>query len=161
MFLFAKDELTRRNQRIRLWFLSVLLAIVLFVLAYALPASFSRNMADVMDVVEMVFLTTSIYAIPVALLYLPLVIALKDATKWRLWALLIVGVLIGPAAIALWSLIWSLAMKGLPEDEISMTALAPSFTLFAFIVGAIATVAYIFLLRVHGRRAYEEILTTK
>jgi hypothetical protein len=48
-----------------------------------------------------------IVALPVWLLTLPLVIALKDAQGWRGWVILLTGVSLGPALMLAWTLISS------------------------------------------------------
>jgi hypothetical protein len=46
-----------------------------------------------------------IFALPFWCLYLPFVIALKDAEQRRIWTILFSGILIGPASVAVWCLI--------------------------------------------------------
>jgi hypothetical protein len=46
---------------------------------------------------------TMIFAFPFWYLYLPFVIALKDAEERRIWIILLSGTLIGPASLALWA----------------------------------------------------------
>ena len=84
------------TQRIGLWFGALFLSVALFSLLYMLygPASFF-----------FVFRIMMILAFPVACLYLPVVIALKDAEGARMWTMLGAGILIGPAALVLWALI--------------------------------------------------------
>jgi hypothetical protein len=57
-----------------------------------------------------VFRVTMMLAFPAWCLYLPFVIALKDAEERRIWTILISGILIGPASLALWFLI--LVLRG-------------------------------------------------
>ena len=54
---------------------------------------------------------TMTLALPIWCLYLPFVIALKDAEEWRIWIILFSGILIGPASLASWGLILQLARR--------------------------------------------------
>src|SRR5215469_8775817 len=60
--------------------------------------------------VPFVFRVAIMVAIPVWCLYLPFVIALKGAEGWRIWIILLSGILIGPTSLALWGL--TLQLRG-------------------------------------------------
>jgi hypothetical protein len=81
------------------------------------------------------------FALPVSFLYLPVVIAIKDAKGGRLWAVLVSGILIGPVSLALWGFILHLrgaAVRSLWQGD----GLAPGLEqcmVFALIVGSLTS----------------------
>jgi hypothetical protein len=134
--------------RIGLWFLSLIVAVSLFSLAFG--ALFNGSVTEGFSVI---FRITMIFAFPVACLYLPVVIGLRNAAKQRLWFLLISGALIGPVCIVLLSFVELLmgqsARDILYGDPLAGPAagLAGSMIL-AFVVGTLTTLLYILLLRI-------------
>lgn len=90
------STLDRAGDRIGLWFGSLLLSVAIFSLFFSL-AFYSPFF--------LVFCVTMMFALPAWCLYLPFVIAFKNAEGWRMWIILVSGILIGPASIALWCLI--------------------------------------------------------
>lgn len=131
----------RRIRNIALWFASLVLAVSLFSLFWG-PAAF-----------VFIFRVTMIFALPVACLYLPFVIALPDAENGRIGVILVSGVLFGPVALALWNFI--LGLRGHPIwHEHDVGPGFAGFLLFALIVGSMTTTFYVIALKlVHRRRA--------
>jgi hypothetical protein len=93
------------------------------------------------------------FAFPVWCLYLPFVIALKDAEERRMWITLVSGILIGPASVALWGLI--LLRRGGDPHEIwygdpLLCALGGigAGMVFALIVGFLTISSYVIALKV-------------
>lgn len=135
--------------RIGLWFGSLLLSVALFCLLFSLL--FSRGVA-----IFPLFRVTMRFALPAWCLYLPLVIALKDADEGRIRALLFIGILIGPASVVLWSLILQLSgsnpltiWHGDPLTGVG----GISGSIFALIVGTLTTCFYVTALKVFYRRS--------
>jgi hypothetical protein len=121
-------------RNIGLWLLSVLLSVSLF--SWGFPGLFARN-----------FLITMKIALPVACLYLPIVIMQRDAEEGRMRVIAGSGIVIGPAYLVLRGLI--LAMLGEPgvfeRDPVAPGPVA--FLVFAFIVGSLTTILYITALK--------------
>ena len=80
--------------RIAIWFGSVVLAAALF------SVMFTRTVWA-----WFVFATALEFSLPVAVLYLPIVLAFKDAEGRRLWFILMSGILIGPVSLTVVGLI--------------------------------------------------------
>ena len=128
-------------RNIGLWFLSVLLAVGLFSLWFA---GFHWGGVAVSD-----FRITMKIALPVACLYLPVVITQRDAEGWR--RMLVIagsGIVIGPAAMAVLGLILVLVgkphvIKGDPVAPFGLVAIL----VCAFIVGSLTTILYITALK--------------
>ena len=94
---------------------------------------------------------TLMFAVPVWLLYLPFVVAFKNAEGRRLWAILVSGFLIGPASLGSWGLVL-LRNGGDPNvvwfgDPLlcGMGGIGAGMV-FALIVGCLATSAYVLAL---------------
>lgn len=90
-----------------------------------------------------------IFAFPVSLLYLPAVIFIRDAKKERLWQILVSGILIGPACMALWGLILTLR-GGDPHSLWQGDGLGPGLAaglVFALIVGSLTITFYLIALK--------------
>jgi AbrB family looped-hinge helix DNA binding protein len=79
--------------RIGLWFVCLLLAVTIF------SVFFGSGFL-------VVFQVTMMFALPVAVFYLPVVVTLKDAE--RVWTILISGLMIGPLVSVLWGIILQL-----------------------------------------------------
>lgn len=122
-------------RNIALWLASVLFAVSLFSILFGAPSFF------------LVFRITMIFALPVALLYLPVVISLRDAECRRVWTILGSGILIGPACLAIWGFI--LDARGMPPDwqGSDIGPSAGACLVFAVIVGFLATSFYVIALR--------------
>jgi len=125
-------------RNIGLWFLSVLLSVGIFSLVCA---AFDWGVA------ASDFRITMKFALPVACLYLPVVITRRDAAKWRMLVIAGSGIVIGPAFIVLLALI--AALRGKPDvikgDPLGFGLVA--CLIFAFIVGSLTTALYITALK--------------
>jgi hypothetical protein len=125
----------------------LLLSVTLFSLLFIQPFGTGA--------VPLVFRVAIMFAIPVWCLYLPFVIALKDAQERRIWIILLSGILIGPTSLALLGLILQLR-GGDPHDIwqgdplIGLDGIAA--IIFAAIVGFLTTSFYLIALRVLRRR---------
>ena len=130
-------------RNIGLWILSLLLSISLFSLVFGQlngTASF-----------VFIFRITSIFALPVACLYLPIVLAVRDAEEGRMRVIVGTGLLIGPVCIALWGLIQQVRGESSvwTGDGIGLGIVACLF--LALVVGLLATMFYITGLKVTYR----------
>jgi hypothetical protein len=153
VIISAISKLMDTLGRIGLWFGSLLVSVTLFSLLFNLLFSgpgFFRA-----ETVRLIFRATMIFAFPVWCLYLPLVIALKDAEERRIWVLLFSGILIGPVSLALWGLI--LQVRG--EDPRKIWHGDPLLfgliggMICALIVGFLTTSSYVIALKVLHRRS--------
>ncbi|HEY1984170.1 MAG TPA: hypothetical protein VGG85_02110 [Terracidiphilus sp.] len=95
-----------------------------------------------------------IFALPVAILYLPFVLAHQDAEGRRIWLLLVSGILIGPVSMFLWMII--LLLRGYGADAVwrgdAEGLSAVSAMTCALIVGSTTTAIYVATLKIlHGR----------
>jgi hypothetical protein len=95
-----------------------------------------------------------IFALPVACLYLPFVIALKDAEGRRIWTILLCGILIGPAVPGLLGLFLQLRGQLRGEDVTKVWQGEPltglglgSGMIYALIVGFLTTVCYVIAMK--------------
>ena len=123
------------SARMFLWLVSVLVAVTLFSLYFFRSGS-----------VPFIFAVTSIFAFPVGFLYLPVVLALKDADRERLWILLLTGIAIGPAALALWGLFLELRGENAWQGDGLGLGILPCM-LCAIIVGSLCSVLYVLALK--------------
>ena len=146
------------SRRIGLWFIALLLAVGLFSLLWFLMPSVGSVS---LETLSGVFLVTLLYALPVACLFLPIVIGLKDAEERRIWMILSSGILIGPLSMALWGLL--LQWRG--EDShtvwygdplLGVGGFASMF--FAGVVGSFTTLFYVIVLRVIHRRFRKSVV---
>jgi hypothetical protein len=135
-------------RKIRLWFISLLFAVGLF----SLP--FIAGMPS-FEAIGLIFITTLGFALPVACLYLPIVIGLSDAEKPRIWIIPCGGILIGPALMALWCFV--LLLRG--DDPQTVWHGDPLLGIgglagmvFAAIVGSFTTLFYVIALKVIHQR---------
>jgi hypothetical protein len=101
-------------RRIGLSFGSLLLSVTVFSALFGLL--FSGTGFFRAETVLLIFRVTFLFALPVWCLYLPFVIALKDAEEGRIRTIVVSGFLIGPAALVLWGLL--LQMRGGDADAI-------------------------------------------
>jgi hypothetical protein len=152
VIISGANNLMNTLRRIGLWFGSLLVSVTLFSLLVTLhfsgPGFFRAGS------VLLTFRVTMIFAFPVWCLYLPFVIALKDAEERRGWTILFSGLLIGPASLALWGLILQLR-GGDPHKIWHGDPLAFGLNgamLFALIVGFLTTSFYVIALKVLHRR---------
>jgi len=100
--------------------------------------------------VFLIFGVTLMFALPVWCVSVPFVIALKDAEEGRIRTILFRGILIGPAALALWCLILRLGgadpriiWQGDPLAGVG----GGLGMIFALIVGLLATSFYVIALK--------------
>lgn len=135
-------------RRIGLWLGSVFLSVSVFSLLLSRVGS-----------VSFIFRITMMFALPVAFLYLPIVIALKDAAKWRPWTILFSGTLIGPAVIATLSVIQQLRGGDAHEiwqgDGIGLGAY--SAMICVSVVGFLTTTFFVIAMKVTRRGSEEKI----
>lgn len=132
-----------------LWFLSLFLSIALFSLIYG--ARYGH------ESFVFVFRITMMFALPVACLYLPIVIALRDAEEGRMRVIAGSGVLIGPASVAVWGLI--LGVRGEPSvwqgDGIGFGIMTD--LILALIVGSLTTMLYVIALKaIHHLKTFSK-----
>ena len=137
-------------RNIGLCFLSVLLAVGLFSLAFTGLYGWSP------DALDHAFRITMKAALPVACLYLPVVITQRDAEEGRMRVIAGWGIVIGPAYLVLRGLI---AGTLLERDEASPFGLV-AFLVFAFIVGSLTTILYITALKFVHRGSYDAMDST-
>jgi hypothetical protein len=140
-------------RRVGLWFIALLLAVGLFTLLFCLRQDVGSPAG--------IFVATLLFALPVACLYLPIVIGLKDAEERRIWIILCSGTLIGPVSMALWGLV--LQLRG--EDSHTVWYGDPllgigglASMVFAAIVGSFTVLFYVSALKVIHRRFRKPIV---
>lgn len=134
------------SRRIGLWFVCVLVAATLFGL-------FITGFVHV-EAAFMVLRVTLLFASPVALLYLPLVVWLRDAEQRRIWTIVASGVVIGPLTMLLLGLVSQLfSAVGSHQlwygDGIDFGVLQSM--IFALIVGFLTTAMYAAALKIFAR----------
>jgi hypothetical protein len=125
------------------WFCSLLLSVALFSLVYGHYYG--------VDSFKFVFRVTMSFALPVACLYLPIVIVLRDAEDGRMRTIAGVGVLIGPATLAIWSVIQEVRgnLYSSGGDGIGFGLVTSLF--LSSIVGFMTTAFYVIALKVLHR----------
>ena len=130
--------------RIGLWFSSLLLAALLFSFLSSLIFGGAGSVFPI-------FRVTMTFALPVGCLYLPVLIALESENERRMPVIILGGILIGPASMALWGLF--LEWRGGDAHAIwngdPLTGLGGLVAMiFALIVGSLTTLFYVLALRV-------------
>ena len=132
--------------RIGLSFGSLLLSVILFSLFFTCLFRAGSYLP--------VFNVTMVFALPVWCLYLPFVIALKNAETRRIRTILFSGILVGPASLALWC--FHLQLRG--GDRYTIWHGDPligfggiAAMICALIVGFLTTCFYVLALRVLHR----------
>ncbi len=142
-------------RRISLSLGSLLLSATLFTLLFSLLLN--RVALFRAESLLFIFRLTMTFALPVWCLYVPFVIALKDAEERRIWNILFSGTLIGPVSLALWGLI--LWLKGgdphkiwLGDPLFGVLGGIAAAMIYALIVGFLTTSFYVIALRVLQRR---------
>lgn len=133
--------------RVGLWLVSFLLADFCFSLFFGF---YSVHIS----VAAAFFIYTLMYASPAWCLYLPVVIAFKDAEGRRIWTILSVGILVGPLSLVLWSVADRLHSVNAWRTGLwdSIEAFPAIFLVFAAIVGSLTTCAYVYGLKILHRR---------
>ena len=129
--------------RIGLWFSSLLVAVLLFSLLFSLIFGGAGSIFPI-------FRITMTFALPVGCLYLSLLIVLRNTEEQRMPIILLCGILIGPASMALWCLV--LQWRGDNMHTIwhgdPLTGVGGfAAMLFALMVGSLTTLFYIFGLK--------------
>ena len=132
--------------RVFLWFASLAVAVYLFSLLLSRGGSAGS--------IGFVFGVTFFFALPVAFLYLPLVVLLRDAEERGWLILLATGILIGPVCLLLWGLLLLLLgqnshMNWQGDGEAPGTL---ACMVFAAIVGFLTAGLYIIGLKLFNRR---------
>jgi hypothetical protein len=94
--------------RVGLWFGSVLVSIAVFSLVWSIVFNSGGALILSGGALILVFRVTSMFALPVACLYLPVVLLLKDAEERRGRFLFLSATLVGPAADVLLCLLLQL-----------------------------------------------------
>lgn len=129
--------------RIGLWLCSLVVAVLLFSLLLSLGMGGAGAIFPI-------FRVTMTFALPVACLYLPVLIGFRDTEERRMPIVLLGGVLIGPVAMALWCLV--LQWRGGDmhaiwhgDPLIGMGGFVAM--LFALVVGSLTTLFYVFGLK--------------
>jgi hypothetical protein len=131
--------------RICLWLVSLLIADAGFSLFFGF---FS------FEVFAAYFVVTLLIAWPAWCLYLPFVIAFKDAEGRRIWILASVGVLIGPLSLLLWD-----AIDRLQGVKARMLGMDPLHSMggvsivLALAAGSLTTCAYVYGLKIQHNHA--------
>lgn len=128
--------------RIGLSFACMLLSIALYSLRGILSAPHGTQLRTLVDV----FPVTLLFASPVWLLSLPLVVALRDAEGWRGWVILITGVSLGPAFLLIWSLIAQPSGGHLTWEREGF------FLISALMISFLTTLFYVLTLKFTHRR---------
>ncbi len=134
--------------RIGLWFGCLLLAVGLFSVLFI---RFFSPGGEVM----FIFRITMMFAFPVWLLCLPLIVKLRDAEDNRIWIILASGILIGPLALTIWCLILQL-FGGDAHAIWHADDLAPGTgicMIFASVVGFLTTLLYGIALKILYRQS--------
>lgn len=130
--------------RVGLWLVSLLLADAFFNLCDA----FSILFRGPGIVPNLLFVMTIIYAFPAWLLFLPIVIALKDAEGRRIWSILVAGFLIGPLSLLLLYMAIRLVYGGPQPAGSHNPPTGGEMLLFAVIVGSLTTSFYVIGLKI-------------
>jgi len=144
----GEHSFTKALSRIGLWFSSLLIAVLLFSLLFSLMVGGAGS-------IFMIFRVTMTFALPVGCLYLPVLIALRNTEKQQISIILLGGILIGPASMALWCLVllWTGGDSHTIWHGDPLTGMGGfAAMLFALIVGSLTTVFYIFGLKATHRR---------
>ena len=135
--------------RIGIWFVSLLLAVALFGLLFGLLFSTARAIFPIIRV-------TMIFALPVWCLYMPVVIALKDAEERRIRTILFSGILIGPVSLGLWCILLQLRggdPRAIWRGDPLIGVGGISGMIYALIVGFLTTSLYVIALKILHRRS--------
>jgi hypothetical protein len=99
-----------------------------------------------------------IFAVPVWCVWLPFVIATKDAEGQKIWTILWSGILVGPASLAVWSLI--LLLRGTNQQTVlygdpllGVLGGGIALMIFASIAGLFTSLFYLAALKALHRRS--------
>jgi integrase len=122
MPISGERRLIKASGRIGLWFSSLLVAGLLFSVLFSLI--FSGAGFGGAGSIFLIFRVTMTFALPVGCLYLPVLIALRNTEEQRMPIILLGGILIGPASMALCGLVleWRGGEPGCPLRQITLSA---------------------------------------
>jgi Na+-driven multidrug efflux pump len=98
-------------RRIGLWLCSFLISVLLFALVASLPTLLSiwSEFTAVARAFVYYLILMTIYALMVSVVYVPFLVAFKDAAQRRLWIILISATLVGPCCLVVLSFILTFA----------------------------------------------------
>jgi len=138
MPISGERRLIKASGRIGLWFSSLLVAGLLFSVLFSVSLGGAGS-------IFLIFRVTMTFALPVGCLYLPVLLALRNTDEQRMPIILLGGILIGPASMALWGLV--LEWRGGDTHTIwhgdPLTGMGGFVAiLFALIVGSLTTFFY-------------------
>jgi hypothetical protein len=143
------------GRRVGLSFVCLLLADALFSLLFALLGAMGGSAS--ISLAVPVFRVALRIALPVWCVWLPFVIAAKDTEGHKIWTILLSGILVGPASIALGSLI--LLLRGADPQMVwhgdpLLGELGGGIAdmIFALIVGSFTSIFYLAALKALHRR---------
>lgn len=143
------------GRRVGLSFVCLLLADALFSLLFALLGIMSGSAS--ISLAVLVFRVTLIIALPAWCVWLLIVIATKNTEGRKTWIILLSGILVGPASIAVWFLI--LVLRGANAQRVwhgdpllgELGGVVASM-IFALIVGSFTSLFYVAALKALHRR---------
>jgi hypothetical protein len=143
-------------RRVALWFVSLLTAVAFFSVFLSLWLTTAESAKA--SLILPIFRMTMMCALPVWCLCLPLVIAMKNAEGWRLWAILLTGSLLGPLLVGLWFLLLQLGGASQPmvwqgDPQLGWAGRSIAGMIFALIVGLLTTSTYLMAIRLLHRRS--------
>lgn len=164
MMTSGANRSTNTSRRIGLWLCSLIVSVTLFSLIFSLSITSASSFR--VELVLIVFRVTMMFALPAWCLYLPFVIAFKDAEGRRIWTILVSGILIGPVSLGLWGLI--LLLRGgdphaiwYGDPLLGVAGGIGAGMVFALIVGFLAISLYVSALRIlyHRSTAAQDRIT--
>ena len=138
MPISGERRLIKASGRIGLWFCSLLVAALLFSVLCSLIFGGAGW-------IVLIFRDTMTFALPGGCLYLPVLIALRNTEEQRMPIILLGGILIGPASMALWGLVleWRGGDTHTTWHGDPLTGIGGFVAiLFALIVGSLTTFFY-------------------
>lgn len=143
------------GRRVGLSFVCLLLAAALFSLLFALLGAMAGSAS--ISLAVPVFRVALFLALPAWCVWLPFVIATKDTEGRKIWTILLSGILIGPASIALRFLI--LVLRGANPQMVwrgdpllGDLGSGPACMIFALIVGSFTSFFYVAAFKALHRR---------
>ena len=150
MPISGERRFIKASGRIGLWFSSLLAAGLLFSVLFGLLSGGAGS-------IFLIFRVSLTFAFPVGCLYLPVLLAFRNREEKRMPIILLGGILIGPASMALWGLVlewrgFDAHMIWYGDPLIGIGGFAA--ILFAWMVGSLTTFFYYFWLRATRHRRY-------
>jgi hypothetical protein len=142
--------------RMGLSLVCLLLGDALFSLLFALWGTIAGSAS--VSLALPVFRVSLHFALPVWCVWLPVVIATKDAEGRKIWTILLSGILVGPASLAVWALI--LLLRGADQQTVwygdpllGVLGGGIALMIFASIVGLLTSSLYAMALKILQRRS--------